>query len=394
MLEDVTPESVSWLWPGRIPLGKITVLDGDPGVAKSTVSIDLAARVSTGQRMPDGEPGILGGVVILSAEDDVAATIRPRLDAAGGDPSRVLSLITVPSVDEDRPTSIPEDLHYIRTAAERVSAKLIIIDPLMAYLGAMIDSHKDSSVRRALHRLSLLAEETGAAVLIVRHLNKASGGSPLYRGGGSIGIIGAARAGLLIARDPEDDTARVLAATKCNLAREPESLSFRLEDAGDVPRVLWGGVSPHRAGVLLMVPDAEERSAIDEACEFLKTTLAEGAMLAKQVKAEARDADISDATLRRAKARLGVDAFQATFHGPWLWEMPSGAHGVTSHIREHLCEERAPVEKPQVSIPHDEPATPEDTPTDAQVLTLEGEHLYAEDTVQPALAGCTTVFDW
>src|SRR5215207_5203867 len=226
LLSDVEPEQVDWLWPGRIPKGKLTVLDGDPGLGKSAATLDLAARVSAGLNLPDDTPCEAAGAVICSAEDGLADTIRPRLDAAGGDPSRVLSLATV--TDEEgleRPISIPEDIPIIENAIGRVGAVLVIIDPLMAFFGADIDSYKDQNVRRALAALASLGERTGAAIVIVRHLNKSGGKTPIYRGGGSIGIIGAARSGMMVGEDPDDENRRVLAPAKSNLAAPAPSLS-------------------------------------------------------------------------------------------------------------------------------------------------------------------------
>ncbi len=208
LLSDVKPERVSWLWPGRLPLGKLTVLDGDPGKGKSTLSLDLSARLTRGDIMPDGSGGgFPAGVVILSGEDGLADTIVPRLIAAGADLSRVVALASCPDSEGDgeHPPVLPDDLPTIRAAIARVGAKLAIIDPLMAYLSDGTNSHKDQDIRRVLFRVAALAEETGAAVLVVRHLNKATGGVALYRGGGSIGIIGAARSGLLVAADPDDE---------------------------------------------------------------------------------------------------------------------------------------------------------------------------------------------
>src|SRR5215217_7058387 len=182
LLADVSAETVEWLWERRIPLGKITVLDGDPDNGKSVLTTDLAARVTTGRAMPYGFGKTFpqAGVVILSAEDGVGDTIRPRFDAAGGNPSKVVIL------GNDDPFGIPEDLPKLGRAIERVGARLVVIDPIMAFLGENINSNSDKDVRSALKPLKQLAERTGAAIVIVRHLNKSPGGNVLYRGG-SIG---------------------------------------------------------------------------------------------------------------------------------------------------------------------------------------------------------------
>ena len=200
------------------------------------------------------------GVVIVSAEDGVADTILPRINAAGGDPSKIVVLNTVPDGDgRQKFLALPEDIPHVRRAIARVGAKLAIFDPLMAFLSANLDAHRDHHVRRVLAELAALGEDTGAAVVVVRHLNKASGTNPLYRGGGSIGIVGAARSALLVAKHPEDDQRRVLASQKSNLAEAPPSLAFALSGASNgAVRVEWKGETPLKANALLAAPVSEE----------------------------------------------------------------------------------------------------------------------------------------
>jgi hypothetical protein len=335
LLRDVSPERVSWLWPARIPRGKLTILDGDPGLGKSALTMDLAARVSAGLALPDGTPCDAAGVVILNAEDGLSDTILPRLLAAGGDPASVLALQAVPDESGlgERPISLPADLAHLRRAVERVGAALVVVDPLMAFLGGDVNAHRDQDVRRALHPLSMLAGETGAAVLVVRHLNKLAGGNPLYRGGGSIGIIGAARSGLLVARDPDDTERRVLASTKCNLAKLPSSLAYSLEQTSDgALRVAWQGECAHTAESLLAAPrDDEERGERQEAIDVLRAILAAGPVPAEQAKKDARKAGIAERTLSRAKAALGVKSKKLTFTGggAWQWSLPPSADADT-----------------------------------------------------------------
>ncbi|HEY5541494.1 MAG TPA: AAA family ATPase [Coriobacteriia bacterium] len=324
LLSDVVPERVTWLWDGRIPLGKLTILDGDPGLGKSTLSLAIAAHVSRGLPLPHStEPSEAAGVVLLSAEDDLADTIRPRLDAAGANVHRIVALRTFPG-DDDIPPSIPADLHLLEQAIDRVGARLVVIDPLMAFLDAEVDGHKDQSVRRALHRLSKLAEDTGTAVVVIRHLNKATGGNPLYRGGGSIGIIGAARAGMLVARDPDDATSRVLATTKCNLAAEAESLSFHLEQHDEASRVVWDGVSTHGAGMLLAESDGDP-TALDEAKEVVADILAAGPVASPELRRRALGEGVSERTMRRARSALCCVRRKTGFTSGWTWELPNTA---------------------------------------------------------------------
>src|SRR5215211_3458151 len=167
LLSTVKPERVDWIWRGRIPKRKIAIIEGDPGDGKSTLTTDMTARISVGRPWPDGEECEVGGVVLCSAEDGLGDTVKPRLDAAGGDPERVLALATVPDGDSERLLAIPEDLEIIRRRIERVGATLVVIDPLAAFLSGRVNSHRDQDVRRALAPMAKLAEDTEAAVIIV-----------------------------------------------------------------------------------------------------------------------------------------------------------------------------------------------------------------------------------
>jgi AAA domain/3'-5' exonuclease/Domain of unknown function (DUF3854) len=324
LLAEVQAETVEWLWERRIPFAKITVLDGDPDNGKSVLTTDLAARVTLGKTMPYGfakmDPA---GVVILSAEDGAGDTIRPRFDAAGGDPNKVVIL------GNDDPFGIPEDLPKLGRAIERVEAKLVIIDPIMAFLGENINSNSDKDVRSALKPLKQLAERTGAAILIIRHLNKTPGSNVLYRGGGSIGIIGAARSGLIVGPHPEDEEQRVLASQKHNLSLPPESLAYEITSAPDNPNtavILYKGVVDMNARELLKPPvEEQERSAMDEAKDFLRQALAAGERPASEVKAEAEAVGVAWGTLKRAKVALGVDPSKRGT--VWYWSLPSGDDG-------------------------------------------------------------------
>jgi hypothetical protein len=331
LLSTVQPEPVAWLWLGRIPLGKLTILDGDPGLGKSVLTLDLAARVTRGRPMPweerqPGEEREPAGVVLLTAEDGLADTIRPRLDAAGADVARVLALDRIPEKGGARLPVLPQDAIFIRQSVERMKARLVVIDPITAYLGSDTNTHRDQDVRRALHPLAILAEKTGAAVVAVRHLNKAAGANPLHRGGGSIGIIGAARSGLLVAKDPDNPDRRVLASTKCNLAKMPASLAFDLSNADNSAlRIGWIGESAHTAESLLAAPrDDEDGGAVQEAVEVLRSILESGPVAAEEVKRDARRAGVSDRTLSRAKGILGVKSKKVGFTGKgvWQWFLP------------------------------------------------------------------------
>jgi hypothetical protein len=336
-LSDVAPEPLRWLWPGRIPAGKITLLDGDPGLGKSTLLCELAARISRGEPLPgagaDAAPPGPRGVLLFSAEDDVFDTIRPRIDAAGGDPQRIAAFVAVPDgTDTGRPFALPHDLPILEAVVGRLDVALVIIDPLVAFLRPGVSATSDQQVRHALGALKAAAERTGAAIVVVRHLNKSAGANPLYRGAGSIGIIAAARAGLLLAADPDDPERRILALTKGNLARSAPALAFRLEDVpgATVARVVWDGESPWTATQLLQTQIADDgdetRSAVDDARAWLRQTLEAGPRPAAELRHEAAAHGIGEKTLYTARKREGITAYKERVpNGRWFWLLETTA---------------------------------------------------------------------
>lgn len=326
-IADVRRERVEWLWGGRIPLAKLTLLDGDPKLGKSTLTVAVAAAVTTGRPLPgdtgDREPA---GVVLVSLEDGVGDTIRPRLEAAGADLRR--AHVITGMGEHGRTPTIPDDLLEIERVVLQTGARLVVVDPLMAALAGEVNAHRDQDVRRALAPLAAMAQRTGAAVVIVRHLRKSEDGPAIYRGGGSIGIIGAARAALLVTRDPDatapDDPRRVLAVTASNLAREAPALRWSLvasADDPDVAVVAWGETCALTPDQLLARPDAEEAGALGEAGEWLRAELAAGPRPPKEVQAAARKAGIAWRTIERAKGKAGVISRKDGFDGVWVWAL-------------------------------------------------------------------------
>jgi RecA-family ATPase len=195
-LDSVVREQLDWLWPGRIPLGKLTLLAGDPGLGKSFVTLDMAARVSRGSEWPDlpliEQPS--GGVVLLNAEDDLADTIAPRLDQAGADDSQIVAFEGVRTGRKKRLIALDTDIPRLEEVLiNRPNVRLVVIDPLSAYCGG-IDSHKNSEVRGLLAQLAVLAHRHRVAVVAVTHLNKSRDKKAVYRAMGSLAFAAAARA--------------------------------------------------------------------------------------------------------------------------------------------------------------------------------------------------------
>lgn len=306
-------EAVEWLWPGRIPAAKLSVLEGDPATAKSTLALDLAARVTRGSAWPDGAPGGLpASVLLLSAEDGSGDTVRPRLEAAGADLERCVCVagrkVYADQGPVVRPVVLPDDIDWIAHLVEEVGAALVVIDVLAAYLADHVDSHKDQSVRRLLHLLGLAAAATGAAIVLIRHLNKTPGGPALYRGGGSIGIVGAARAAYAVVRDPDDPDHRLVATVKSNLAPEAPTWGYSLVDVPElgVARIDWDAGPDQRSASELLV--GTQSSALADAVAWLTTWRAEhpGTVASAVLLADAEAAGIAPATLHRARKHLGM----------------------------------------------------------------------------------------
>jgi AAA domain len=210
--------------------------------------------------------------------------------------------------DQGKVTTRPPtlaDVSQFHEAIERTKARLLIVDVLMAYLPSRVNSHRDQDIRAALHRIAETAETTGCTVLLLRHLNKSQAKSPIYRGGGSIGIVGAARAGYIVGPDPDDDTGetRVLACIKNNLAAEPPSLTYRLEATpdSDAARVVWGEASQHSAADLLRTANTgEDRTERNKATEWLRKYLtAQGRAKSADTKKAAPAAGFTDRTIGR-----------------------------------------------------------------------------------------------
>lgn len=329
--EDIPLVSLKWLWRGYLPAGKIVVLDGFPGQGKSTVALDLAARLSRGRAMPDGTgAGTPVDTLILTYEDDAGDTLRPRLEAAGGDAHRVYFVEGV-SYNSDEllmPPSLPNDLDSLeQVLKEHPEIRLVIIDPLSAALGSEVDSHKDQSVRTVLARIARMASESGACFLIIRHVRKSPGLNAITAGGGSIGISGQARVVLLIDRAPDsigaDANQAVLAVSKSNCGEIPPSLSFRkvsatVTGAGgasvETSRLEWTGAVSMTADELLCARGDSDAASHLEVTDWLRAVLtAATGTDRKDVMRAASASGYSASSVDRAANRLGVIRDQSGF---------------------------------------------------------------------------------
>lgn len=330
-MSDVHPEDTTWLWDQWLPEGSLALLDGDPGEGKSTITIDIASRITNGWPMPPyaSEDRVYdpGNVLLMSAEDHPAKTIRKRLDAAGADTSRVHCLTGMDG--GDRPPELPRDIATIEDIVAADAVKLVVIDPLMAYLSGQVDSFRDQDVRRVLHRLAIMAERTGASVLLVRHLTKDSSKAAKYRGGGSIGIIGAARSGLLVGTDPDDDSCNVLASSKSNLGPRPTSLRYSVVEAGASSRIEWLGETQATADEIGRPDKGQDRgpSKVDRCGDLLRRLLANGPRDAAEVSQLCDAAGFSKRTMMRARKELDVVAKREGFGADGTWQLHLGDYG-------------------------------------------------------------------
>jgi hypothetical protein len=324
-LQAVQARDVTWLWPSWIPLRKITVVDGDPGLGKSTLLLDLAARVSRMDAMPDGSRGRYGEVLLMTAEDSLEDTVKPRLLAAGANLDRIHSFKFVRDELGTRPPVLPDDIHRLEELVQTHDVAMVVIDPFVAYLSTTLDTSRDHHMRRALHLLSELADRQECAIILLRHLNKGAQSKAIYRGGGSIGIIAAARAGILVAKDPTNDKLRVIVVTKCNLATPPTGLKYELVPNDKTVSIAWRGLCYATAdGVLECRGGEEEKTALEEAVQFLTDVLTEKDYEYNLLREEAKACGISEHTLRRAKTQLRIHSYRVGNQkglkgGKWLW---------------------------------------------------------------------------
>ena len=333
-LEEIKPEPIRWLWPNRIARGKLTLIAGDPKLGKSLLTADLTARITAGHPWPvDGTTPPRGSVIFASAEDDAADTIRPRLEAARADISRVHILEAV--VDADPETlEIRERMFNLKRDIQRLDDELrdlgdvvaVIIDPVTAYLGGT-NSHTNSDVRELLAPLSKLAGKHGVAVIAVSHLNKGGSTNALYRVSGSLAFTATARGCWLVAKDQDDDTRRLLLPSGSNIAPDIGGLAYRINtkqtSVGEMAVIEWEPDMVEVDASEALQPDSEERTERHEAADWLRDLLWDGRMTAGEVQKAAKSAGFAWRTVQRARNLAGVETKREGFGkgATYFWDL-------------------------------------------------------------------------
>ena len=327
---DSTP--VEWLWESWLPRGVVTVMDGNPGVSKSTLVADLVARITSGRNWPDGSAGTgsPARAMWITTEDDPGRVLRPRLEAAGGDPALV-RFVTSEVIFPSGRTAFQELV--VRRATEPLGLALVILDPLYSHIDAGVRTIADAEMRKGvMNPLSATAEAAGVAILVVRHFSKDTAASPINRGAGSLGgIVGAARSLWTVVLDPDDDAGetKVVGVSKLNYARIKPAWRYRVAErvppgwvTGSVPVIEWIGPSlTSIESVLSAGPNAPD------AKRALEELLADGPLAAAAVEARMKSRGFGRAATKGAKAQLGVLSAKEGMTGGWVWRMPD-AEGV------------------------------------------------------------------
>jgi RecA-family ATPase len=315
VLSDVKSRAVKFMWQPYLLYGMVNLLEGDPNVGKSYFAMHLTAMVTTGGKLP-GAPSLeIGRVLYMSPEDDPGYTIKPRIEAMGGDPSLVTYLNDFLVLDDSGFGRIEEEL------SKQEDYTLVIIDTLFGVVPTAADTNKPNDMRQILNKLSILAAEHDLVVLVIRHWTKGDRGKALYRGGGSIDIIGVARSALAVAHHPDDEELRVIAHVKHNLSERGKSQLYqiRVVDDEDRPILVWRGESDLTADELQAAVPADPK-AREQAQGFLKKKLEKGPQPANELIAGAEAEGISKRTLERAKKSIGVKAKKAG--NQWKWSLP------------------------------------------------------------------------
>lgn len=338
-MADVSPRPVAWLWQDRIATGRVSLIVGAPGLGKSFVTCDMAARISTGTPWPDGTSCNPGSVILVSSEDDPGDTIRPRLDAHNADVSKVHLLTGTLSVDSATGREVEhmfslDNISVLEDAiCKRPDCRLVVIDPIGSFLGGHTDSYRDNAVRAILAPVARLAEQTGVAMVLVAHRRKSAGGSADESALGSRAFTGLARSVWHLFADGNDPDRRLLLPGKTNLSRRTNGLALRIGGEAMDARISWDNapvnMTADEALALERSAGGRKQSKIEEAKEWLVDKLGMDARPALDLKNEASACDIAPRTLERAAKELGVATRPDGFRGPWLWQL-SGSESPTA----------------------------------------------------------------
>jgi hypothetical protein len=334
-VSDVESKRYNWLWKPRIARGKLALLVGMPDVSKSTFALDLITRITHGSALPNDE-GLapLGSAIILSAEDDVADTVRPRLEVAGADLERVHVITAVDTKQGGRRTfDLGQDIKRLEREVLRIGdVNLIVVDPFSAYMGkpGKIDTFRSTDVRSTLAPLQDMAARLEVAVLGIGHLNKSGSMTALMRVLDSVAFVAAARGVYIIVRDPEDDERRLFLPVKNNIGKIRTGLSFRIVEKlapppvfDSYPALKWedGAVNMTADEALAWKDDGRRSEAAEKAKRLILEMLANGAVRQRDVQAKAAEQQIGARSLRTAKVALGIVSTRA--EGAWWWSLPS-----------------------------------------------------------------------
>ena len=311
-METVEVEQIDWLLYPFIPYGKVTIIQGDPGEGKTTMVLQIIAKLTKGEMvLPDSEKYTEGvsereavNVIYQTAEDGLGDTIKPRLLEAGADCSRVLVID-----DGEQPLTMLDE------AIVETNARLIVLDPIQGFLGAEVDMHRANEIRPLMKRVSLLAEKYRCAIILIGHMNKNSGGKSSYRGLGSIDFQAAARSVLVVGRVKDEPEIRVVCHVKSSLAPEGKSIAFRLDKDNGFE---WIGEYDIEADDLLNGDNRGQKTR--EAKAFLQEILANGQVMQTEIAEEAESRGIKRKTLFNAKTSLNVQSQKVGKQ--WAWSLP------------------------------------------------------------------------